>query len=292
MNKQEAVEVLRGRVRSLPFYNVNSRIVLFEVRNGAPFVSYWSPEEAQAVELVVNHMPRMYDSRDNALGPNHTTYYYVLDGDIELWVSYTPILSGIQQPDERVVERVQVGRRRSRLADYKNYIYVALRIHTSDIESLPASAGIVARQQEYTIVVPEHVVKRCLTYEEIRSAIVELQEYLRKEWVNDTMLVCRIPEEKETRPSRTGKTYYRHKVTARNSVAGYAEWVLEFRHGLSNSLDATDFFTIRYTNPSLQVLREFRVEGIEVVDALLDRFADFQAAFKASTSKKFVKIPA
>lgn len=249
MNKQEAIRVLQRHMETLPLEpSLSKSVILFEQRNGAPFISWKSPEDMQAVELVIKNE----DYVGYTLQPDEERgWIYALDGDVELIaISRSGDLTIL---DFEGLKKVGVRRRQAQSREVKDMIPMALRIHKSHRNILPAIARIVDDEDPYVIVTDhkffitmvKNRVLRGVGYptsslskeerEELLSKTLELQKFFVDNWVKDTFLVWWVPEERAARVSRSEKTHYFHKVTADEVIAGYANQVMAIEGKLGNN---------------------------------------------------------
>jgi len=271
MNKQEAVRVLQERVRAIPSSNNTTSIVLFEKReDGTVFVSYRYQREKIAVELIAMNLTgtlmKVWDG--------HFMYKRTLDGDVEMVITcygMCPSPRGLLE----AIEKVEIKRRGEEFADKKNVLPVALRIRQEDRNSLPALAKIIAvdPQKGYVIVASDDIYQaRGASYEIIREKVLELQKHFKDNWIEDTVLVTRIPKEKGESSSRTGKTLRFNQVYAPNPIADYAEWVLEIQGENVRNSPSQALLRMVLTDPncihSHKARQTFQMNGSTEIDML------------------------
>jgi len=290
LDKQKAVSLLNdvARDRFLGPYGGDlshgyASIVLFEKdgfpRKGNPTevlqYQYRPPYIFEAVEFVTQNAERQLDSGFSKK-TGFVTYFYILDGDLEIFVTYPVGPEGGHDFYSGLVsaQKVELKRRAPRLAGYEKFIHLALKIRKEHRSILPASAGIIVQEGDYVIVAPADSfrIQNYSNCDNLRKKVIELQEYFRSQWVRDTVLVHRVPAQQPPRTCRSKKTSYFSIVLAANSVGGYAESVLIIRAQVCDTDDAKTFLKVA-CNPD-RILRpgdhedEFFVKGHETLKML------------------------
>ena len=227
MHKQEALALLKSRMKDIPCSDTSSTVVLYQYLSGFPSILHVSATENEAVRSIIDRTPEASPVHNGQLDDNifpygFTTFCYALDGDMELLVS---VPGGRANARGSYYHKVQLRRRQTRLVPEDNNIRAALRIRGEHRDLLPAMAGIVAVEGDFVVIVPGEFIQNGwqISDEEVLKRLRTLQVYFEKQWASDTHIVFRVPPAQKDETSRTGKTRSFHTMFPRNVIAGYAD---------------------------------------------------------------------
>lgn len=307
MDKKKTIEVLGAYTDSIWRNNTTREVCLYEriclqdrvmgLRGSGLYVNSRSGVR-EAVEAVIKHVQKSYGSGEGFGSSVRTPFlphglgyyneYYELDCDIELIVRRERMEGLPTSSGAETINRITLRRRQALFSGKKKLIPVALKIQSTQRKLLPASAGIVDTEGDFVIVIPDasSYIRRSASligapihiqrniYIEFQKMVFAFKKYFEERWVKDTILVHRIPEEKQKNQSSNGKISYLHKVLPRNPIAGYAECVLEADVKLVHSECPGTSLAITLHDPNNPIQdnlkQTFQLEGTEKFDMLRD----------------------